>query len=739
MENIKILFQINDKCKMKLILYSIIVIFFCSNKIAFSQGVSCYKITNVEISKKPISPLLYGNFIELGYGCQADVMWSEMFFNRSFESFYPYRSINKDWYDLYYDEHHPEKGYEKDWSKFDWYHSGYEHNEWFAAPGIPDKPSVISDSSTFIKCTSPLSNVILTPKKGGCGHGNQCLEVSNLENDKWGALAQSGKLLQKGVDYLFSGMIKSNSGHLTAEIRMYPQGEWGKPIQVIPIKIVGDKFNLISTTIKNPHFSGYATFSLWIPPHTSIYVDDFSMKPKDNYYGWRKDVVNVLKEVNPKIIRFPGGCFASFYNWRDGIGPYSERKPKPSYFWGGLNYNDVGTAEYAMLCNAVGAEKQIVVNVYHPSKRKYDIDFPDGQDRIPYGFEFPEFMSLTEGAQSAADWVAYCNSKVGENEFANLRAKHGYLEPFNVRYWELDNEVHRWFEAKDYAWAVVVYSKAMKAIDPSIRIGMSSYGGRPGKNDYHQSFDEMLNIAGPYIDFIADRGDGEDLSKMMLNKVRAYNLKHGTHIKYCDTEWLAYNTDVKRDVYNMASNNGGATKSFMFSKWYYALNLVKNYMAFQRLGDGVGFVNFNNLANTHSQSAMETPKEGAFLTACGKVLQLISRTPAAYVLNIDNYNPKEKDDYQVQAAWNIDHNKLVLYVCNRTKDDHITKFDLSEIKKQFNKASISILYAKGPLVMNTSKDHNVIKRKDKSIKLKDNEKSFIINNPPFSFDQIVLE
>ncbi len=116
---------------------------------------------------------------------------------------------------------------------------------------------------------------------------------------------------------------------------------------------------------------------------------------------------------------------------------------------GGLNYNDVGTAEYAMLCNAVGAEKQIVVNVYHPSKRKYDIDFPDGQDRIPGGFEFPEFMSLIEGAQSAADWVAYCNLRVGENKFANLRVKHGYLEPFHVKYWELDNEVYRWFEAKD--------------------------------------------------------------------------------------------------------------------------------------------------------------------------------------------------------------------------------------------------------------------------------------------------
>lgn len=704
----------------------------------YPQNRSSYKVTLEEISKRPISPLLYGNFIELGYGCQADVMWSEMLFNRSFESFYPYRSINKAWYDLYFDEQYPEKGYETDWSKFDWYHTGYEHNEWFAAPGVPDRPSVISDSSTFIKCTSPLRKVILTPKEGGCGHGSQYLDVSNLENEKWGALAQSGKLLQKGIDYLFSGMIKSNNGPLTVEIRIYPQGTWEKPIQVIPIKIAGDHFNQVFALIKNPHFSGYTTFSLWIPPHTSIDVDNFSMKPNDSYYGWRKDVVKVLKEVNPKIIRFPGGCFASFYNWRDGIGPYPERKPRPSYFWGGLNYNDVGTAEYAMLCNAVGAEKQMVVNVYHPSKKKYDIDFPNGQDPIPGGFEFPEFMSLTEGAKSAAEWVAYCNSKVGENEFANLRAKHGYVEPFNVKYWELDNEVHRWFEAKDYAWAVVVYSKAMKVVDPSIQIGISSYGGRPNKKDFHQSFDDMLEIAGPYVDFIADRADGEELSNMMLNKVRNYNLKHGTHIKYCDTEWLAYDTDAKRDVYNMASTNGAATKSFVFSKWFYALNLIRNYMAFQRLGDDVGFVNFNNLANTHSQSAMETPKEGAFLTACGKVLQLISRTPAAYVLKIKNYHAKENDDYQIQAAWDDNRQKLVLYVCNRAKDYRTTNFDLSDLRKQFSKVTISTLYASGPLIMNTSDDHNAIKRLDKNKTFEGQKTKFVVKSLPYSFTQIVL-
>jgi hypothetical protein len=125
-----------------------------------------FKVTGGELFAAPISSLLYGNFIELGYGIQVESMWSEMFFNRSFEKFMAYRLINKLWYDVVYDEKDPSKGYERDWSKFDWYHSGYEHNSWFAAPGTPPKASLIDDTCTFIITTTPLRKVVLSPIKG---------------------------------------------------------------------------------------------------------------------------------------------------------------------------------------------------------------------------------------------------------------------------------------------------------------------------------------------------------------------------------------------------------------------------------------------------------------------------------------------------------------------------------------------------------------------------------------------
>lgn len=685
-------------------------------------------VTAEEYSKTPLSPLLYGNFIELGYGLQVEAMYSEMLFNRSFEHFLPYRDINKSWYDLYFDESDHEKGYEKDWSVFDWYHSGYEHNSWYAAPGDPGKGSVIFDEETFFHG--------LTPSEGGSGHGKQCLTLSNEEDSERLALAQDGKFLVRGKSYSFSGMFKSEGEPFDAQIRFYKQGEWDNPIAVFPIKNINAEFSRKEFVFENTSFDGYATFSLWIPPKCSLTVDDFSLKPTDNYYGWRPDVVEVFKKVNPGVVRFPGGCFASFYDWKEGVGPLSERVPTDSYFWGGQNYNDVGTAEFAMLCKAAGSEMMICVNVYHPSKRRYDVDFPDGQNKLDY--EFPKFMSLTEGAKAAADWVAYCNLPAGSHPMADLRVSHGFTEPFGVKFWELDNEVFRWFEAEDYAWAAVVYSREMKKVDPTIQIGLSSYGGRPGKPGYHEELAKMLKIAGKDIDFLADRGDAGETTRTMIGKLREYNAANGTSIKYCDTEWLAYNTDVKRDAYNMASGEE-ATKSFMFSKWLYALNLLKNFMSFQRMGEEMLFVNVNNLANTHSQCVMDTPKEGAYLTAAGKAMEFLSRSPAARVLKIKDYDPSMKEDFQVQAAWDKDRERLVLYICNRTGEKLPAIFDLNALGTTFKTCSLTRLQADSPVAMNTLENQDAIKVYNTSGKTRFNKGLFKVEAPAWSFTELILK
>jgi hypothetical protein len=94
-----------------------------------------FTVTPELMAPKPISPRLYSNFIELGYGIQVEPMMSQQFYNRSFEPFTPYKTINIEWFDLWNDPQNPSKGYKNDWTGEDWYHTGYEHNPWFVAPG----------------------------------------------------------------------------------------------------------------------------------------------------------------------------------------------------------------------------------------------------------------------------------------------------------------------------------------------------------------------------------------------------------------------------------------------------------------------------------------------------------------------------------------------------------------------------------------------------------------------------
>ena len=224
----------------------------------------------------------------------------------------------------------------------------------------------------------------------------------------------------------------------------------------------------------------------------------------------------------------------------------------------------------------------------------------------------------------------------------------------------------------------------------------------------------------------------------MIGKLREYNAANGTSIKYCDTEWLAYNTDVKRDAYNMASGEE-ATKSFMFSKWLYALNLLKNFMSFQRMGEEMLFVNVNNLANTHSQCVMDTPKEGAYLTAAGKAMEFLSRSPAARVLKIKDYDPSMKEDFQVQAAWDKDRERLVLYICNRTGEKLPAIFDLNALGTTFKTCSLTRLQADSPVAMNTLENQDAIKVYNTSGKTRFNKGLFKVEAPAWSFTEFILK
>ena len=124
----------------------------------------------------------------------------------------------------------------------------------------------------------------------------------------------------------------------------------------------------------------------------------------------RPAVLQALKTLHIPVLRWPGGCFADTYHWRDGIGPRSERKTIINTNWGGVTENNAfGTHEFLSLCEQLGCEAYLSGNV--------------GSGTV----------------QEFSDWVEYCNMP-GVSPMADLRRRNGREAPFGVRYWGIGNE-----------------------------------------------------------------------------------------------------------------------------------------------------------------------------------------------------------------------------------------------------------------------------------------------------------
>lgn len=139
-----------------------------------------------------------------------------------------------------------------------------------------------------------------------------------------------------------------------------------------------------------------------------LYVGNDKSIPNTN--GFRNDVVAALRNLSVPVIRWPGGCFADEYHWREGVGPKKNRPVKVNTHWGGVTEpNSVGTDEFFELLRQVGAEAYVAGNV---------------------GNGTPQEM---------AEWVEYMTAPAGS--LADERARNGHKEPYAVPYFGIGNEL----------------------------------------------------------------------------------------------------------------------------------------------------------------------------------------------------------------------------------------------------------------------------------------------------------
>jgi alpha-N-arabinofuranosidase len=177
--------------------------------------------------------------------------------------------------------------------------------------------------------------------------------------------------------------------------------------------LMGEPLGVIS-----PNIYGHFTENLSGVIYDGVWVGANSKIPNVN--GIRKELIDEMKKIKPPVVRFPGGCFADGYDWRDGVGPI-DRRPRRTNFWAEwetsaapashrYDPNQFGTNEFVQFCKLIDSQPYLAANV----------------------------RSLP--AEQFYRWVEYCNSPAGSTTLADQRAQAGYPDPFKVKYWGVGNE-----------------------------------------------------------------------------------------------------------------------------------------------------------------------------------------------------------------------------------------------------------------------------------------------------------
>lgn len=174
--------------------------------------------------------------------------------------------------------------------------------------------------------------------------------------------------------------------------------------------------------------------------------------PTADKQGFRRDVLDLVRELGVTIVKYPGGNFVSTYNWEDGVGPVESRPKRMSYVWASIEPNTFGTNEFIDWCRLAGAEPMLVVNL------------------------------ATRGPQDAANLVEYCNIP-GGTRWSDLRRAHGWEKPHGVKLWCLGGEMDGVWQtgattADEYGRTASQAAKIMRWVDDSIQLAVSGSSGR---------------------------------------------------------------------------------------------------------------------------------------------------------------------------------------------------------------------------------------------------------------------
>ncbi|WP_070000271.1 alpha-L-arabinofuranosidase C-terminal domain-containing protein [Cellulosilyticum sp. I15G10I2] len=431
-----------------------------SDKLKFLYPEENYGI-EIDFDKKEtkISETFIGVFFEdINYGADGG-LYAELIQNRSFEF----------------------GSFKESFSKFDDYLYGWEvfekDNKQFKIERKNEQP-IHPNNPNYLEITL-----------GEMSHG------SSLSNTGFGGIA-----LRKNENYNFSIFLRNKD--YNGKLHILLQGQNGTRYAKVTIesKNVDDTWKKYETVLNSEEDDSFAKLSLIFEGEGTLNLDMISLFPQSTWAnrknGLRRDLVQMLKDLNPKFMRFPGGCIvegkylSNAYNWKDTIGPVEYRKTNWNRWeeWQNAPYNQtygLGFYEYFQLSEDIGASPLPIINC-----------------GMSCQFQGKEVADDVEPfIQDALDLIEYANGDE-TTIWGSKRIEAGHKEPFNLVYLGIGNE--QWIdyevEGQDkYFETYEIFRKRIKEKYPDVHL-ITTSGPFPSGKEFEVAWDIITDKTKEYID-----------------------------------------------------------------------------------------------------------------------------------------------------------------------------------------------------------------------------------------------
>ncbi len=375
---------------------------------------------SIDVSSEtaPISPYIYGQFIEHLGRCIYGGIWAEMLEDRKF--------------------YYPVDGTEPAWRPAEGNPPTEENGE------LPFKILVASPW----KIVGDRQAVSMTRENVWTGEHDVLLSGGSAEAPN--GICQEGLALVAGKSYLGRVVIKKLEGNPVLRISLRDSVQ-GSIIQQSVFEKLTPDFSSYEFEFNADGDNSNAALALEIIAPGKVQIGAVSLMPSDNVEGFRADTLALLRELNAPVYRWPGGNFVSGYDWRDGIGERDKRPPRKNPAWTGVEPNDVGIHEFLRFCELVNAEPYVAINTGLGS------------------------------VESGASLVRYVTSPPDTPEGAE-RARNGRKEPWPVKWWCVGNEMYGDWQLghvplEEYQKRHNAFAEAIRAAQPdAILVGVGAVG-----------------------------------------------------------------------------------------------------------------------------------------------------------------------------------------------------------------------------------------------------------------------